>query len=98
MYKTRISDLEKEIATLRKQGEKVRQMHINSRKSFYNNQAELIGKVMTIVFKLELVHCRATPFTFNREKVMLDFYDYSIEGGLDRCLEHAMRILSESEE
>ena len=95
---TKIKELETQIVSLKQQGENTRQKGIASRKSFYTTQANTLGKIMSIVFQLELIHCRATPFMFNRESLMLDFYDYPIEGGLDRALLHAIRILVECEE
>ena len=95
---TKIKELETQIVSLKQQAEATRQEGIASRKSFYTTQANTLGKIMSIVFQLELVHCRSTPFMFNRESLMLDFYDYPIEGGLDRALLHAMRILVECEE
>lgn len=95
---TKIKELETQIVSLKQQDELTRQKGIESRKSFYTTQANILGKIMTIIFKIELVHCRATPFMFNRESLMLDFYDYPIEKGLERALKHAERILKECEE
>lgn len=94
---TKIKELELEIASLRQQDENTRKKGIESRKSFYMTQSNIIGKIMAIVFQLELVHCRATPFMFNRECLMLDFFDYRIELGLDGALLRALRILEECE-
>ena len=93
----KIKALETEIISLKQKDEITRQQQISSRTSFYESQANLMGKIAAIIFKLELVHCRATPFMFNREILMLDFYDYNIESGLDAALLHAMRILAECE-
>ncbi len=92
---TKIAQTERVLASLREEEESMRRSGINSRKAFYEKQAEIFGKIMKIRFELELIHCVYIPFAINTSKLMFDFRDYPIELGLDGALQRAMELLNE---
>ena len=95
---SQIATLEKKLISLKIQEESERVQNIVSRKAFYVGQANMFGKIMTVVYKIEMIHSRSVPICFTRSGLMLDFYSYENEKGLDAALLHVLRILKECEE
>ena len=62
---------------------------------FYNSEADLFGFIMAAVYRLELIYCRSIPMHFGRDKLMLDFRDFKIEGGLQNALAYLQKLEAE---